>query len=63
MKARVTYGLGRTVPIGNYENFKLHCEVQFECQEDELEETYEKAKRFVVERVEEEEAFLLGKFD
>jgi len=62
-RASVSYRLGRTVPIGSYENFKITCEVTLECEEKELELAYEKAREFVTTRVAEEEADLLGKFD
>ncbi|MFA5408825.1 MAG: hypothetical protein WC277_06225 [Bacilli bacterium] len=47
MKAKVSYGLGRTINTGNYENAKIDIHVEFMCEEDEVEQTYERAKKFV----------------
>ena len=55
MKAKVSYGLGRTIPTGNYENAKIDIHVEFMCEEEDVEKTYERAKRFVRQRVKEEE--------
>lgn len=54
MKAKVSYGLGRTINTGNYENAKIDIHVEFMCEEDEVEQTYERAKKFVRQRVKEE---------
>jgi len=54
MKAKVSYGLGRTINTGNYENAKIDVHVEFMCEEDEVEQTYERAKKFVRQRVKEE---------
>lgn len=62
MKAKVTYGLGRTVATGNYENFRLNCEATVECEQSEMEDAYKKVRKFVLDRVEDEEAELLGKY-
>lgn len=53
MKAKVSYGLGRTINTGNYENAKIDIHVEFMCEEDEVEQTYERAKKFVRQRVKE----------
>ena len=63
MKARVSYSLSRTVNTGNYENFKIGCEAVVEWLEEEMSEAFDKAKEFVRQRVEYEEADLLGKLD
>ena len=54
MKAKVSYGLGRTINTGNFENAKIDIHVEFMCEEDEVEQTYERAKKFVRQRVKEE---------
>ena len=61
MKARVAYSLHKTVNTGNYENFKIGCELVLECQDGEVDQAYEQAKQFVRDKVDFEEADLLGK--
>lgn len=61
MRAKVTYGLGRTVNTGNCENFRINCELTVECDAGEIDKTFAEVKSFVRDRVEGEVAELLGK--
>lgn len=60
-KARVSYSLQKTVNTGNYENFKIGVELILECEQVDICAFYEQAKKFVRDKVEFEEADLLGK--
>ena len=51
---KVTYGTSNTVNMGNFESVKVNVEVTFDCSEEELEETYAKARSFVDSHMQEE---------
>ena len=52
---KVSYSVGRTLNMRNFESAKFEIGVEVSCPEDELDETYEKAKQFVDEQIAEEE--------
>lgn len=60
MKARIEYGLGRTLNMGDFESTRVHVSVAIEVEDkisrDELEKTFGRIKKFVDEKVAEEEA-------
>ena len=52
-KAVVEYSLTRTLNMGNYESTKIQVGLSLECEStrEEVERTFEKAKRFVEEKM------------
>ena len=63
MKARVTYGLAKTINTGNFENSKVHCEVTVECSKEEVDDAYKYVRQFVHDSIKEEVARLKGQLD
>jgi len=59
MKDTVSYGLSRTLNMGDFESTKLHVGVSMEVEDkvskDEVEKVYKRIKSFVDEKIEEEE--------
>jgi hypothetical protein len=53
---KVSYSLGRTLNTGNYESTRFDVSLELDTTEDNLEYDLERAKKFVVSQVEEEEA-------
>ena len=55
--AKVKYQLGITINLGNYENAKIDCGIELDCDQDQesMEEAFEDAKEFVKSRVKKEE--------
>ena len=51
---KVSYGLMRTINLGNYENVKIDIAIEAECEKGDLEKAYKSVKRFVNEKIEEE---------
>ena len=59
MKVNISYGLSRTLNMGDFESTKLHVGVSMEVEDkvskDEVEKVYKRIKSFVDEKIEEEE--------
>jgi len=56
-KATVEYSLTRALNLGNYESVKVHVGLSLDCDgsRDAVESVFEKAKRFVDEKIAKEE--------
>jgi len=56
-KAEVGYSIGRTLNLGDFESVKVQVSLSMECEatKEEIEKTYQRAKRFVDAKVAEEE--------
>ncbi len=55
MKARISYALGRTIATANFENARIDVSMECQCEEDEADECYRRAKRFVDAKIKREE--------
>ena len=59
MKDTVSYGLSRTLNMGDFESTKLHVGVSMEVEDkvskEEVDKIYKRIKSFVDEKIEEEE--------
>jgi hypothetical protein len=51
---KVRYALQRTINLGNFENIKIDIGIETECEEDSVGKTFNKIKKFVTNRIEEE---------
>jgi len=56
-KARVDYSLSRTLNMGNFESTKITVGLSLECEatREEVEQAFEKAKRFVESKMVQQE--------
>lgn len=55
MQAKIKYSLGRTINTGNYENVKIEVGVEFMCDDSEVGEIFDKAKKWVRSKIKTEE--------
>jgi hypothetical protein len=58
MKGRIKYGLGRTINMGNYENAKIEVGLELDVEtadRDALDGWFEKARKWVNNKVKQEE--------
>ena len=51
----VSFSLGRTINLGNFENVKIEVGIDVHTDTDKLEADYEKARRWVEKKLAEEE--------
>lgn len=58
--AHVRVGAGVTINLGNFESLRIDCAVTIPCSRDRLDEAYEIASEFVVEKINEEESAWTG---
>jgi hypothetical protein len=54
--ARIRYGVGLTLNLGNFESARIDVQVEIPCDVDEIDNAYEQAVAFACERLNEEEA-------
>ena len=58
MKAKIRYGLSRTINLGSYESAKVDVALELVCDQDDeasLDTSFEKAKDWVDAKIKEEE--------
>lgn len=55
MKTRITYSLGRTIATADFENARVDVAMECQCEEEDANETYRRAKRFVDAKIKREE--------
>lgn len=58
--AHVRVGAGVTINLGNYESLRIDCAVTIPCSRNRLDECYEVASEFVVEKINAEESAWTG---
>ena len=55
MMAKVSYSKGRTVNLGNFESTRIDISIELECQESEIDATYERCHKWVDNKVRQQE--------
>lgn len=58
--AKITYGLGLTLNLGNYNSIKISVAVELPCDTDKLDVAYDYAVKWVSDRVNKEKEAALG---